>query len=80
VRRVDVALLAPGRTMAKKRAEKGKRDDVAVKIDRTLGDKAKFVASRKGSTMAEYLSELLRGPVEKDFDRAVKEMGAGGQK
>lgn len=75
-----MALLAPGRDMAAmKRADKAKRDDVAVKIDRTLGDKAKFVASRKGVTMAEYLSDLIRTPVERDFDKAVREMGAGGK-
>lgn len=65
---------------AKKRAEKPKRDDAAVKIDRTLTDKAKFVASRKGVTMAEYLSELIRAPVERDFTKAIREMGEGGTK
>lgn len=65
---------------AKKRVEKGKRDDVAVKVDRTLVDKAKLVAARRGTTMAEYLSELIRTPVERDFTKTVREMGEGGAK
>lgn len=59
----------------KKAPEKG-REDKAVKIDRTLADKAGLVASRRGITIAEYLSELIRGPVERDFAATVKEMGA----
>jgi len=64
---------------ARKRSEGTKRDDIAVKIDRTIGDKAKFVAARKGTTMAEYVSGLLKGPVERDFDKAIKEMGVNGR-
>jgi hypothetical protein len=74
-----MATLTVGREMAKK-AEKGKRDDVAVKLDRALAEKAKFVASRKRTTMAEYLSEMVRSSVERDFANAVKEMGAGAAK
>lgn len=51
------------------------RDDKAVKIDRTLADKASLVAARRGITMAEYLSELVRAQVERDFSETVKEMG-----
>jgi hypothetical protein len=53
-----------------------KRDDVAVKIDRTLADKAKLVASRRGMTLAEYLTELNRSAIERDFAKVIKEMGA----
>ncbi len=56
---------------------KAKRGDVAVKVDRPLADKARLVASRRGTTMAEYLSDLIRGPIEEDFARAIEEMGAG---
>jgi hypothetical protein len=75
-RRIDVTALAPERDVAtKKRVEKGKRDDKAVKIDRLLADKATFVANRQGITTAEYISELIRGQVEKDFSRMAKEGG-----
>jgi hypothetical protein len=68
--------------MARKRTppEKGKRDDVAVKIDRTLADKAKLVASRRGLTLAEYLTELNRPAIERDFAKVIREMGADGPK
>jgi len=59
---------------ARKQSPKGIRNDIAVKIDRTLADKAKLVASRKGLTLAGYLTELVRGPIEKDFSKAVKEL------
>lgn len=76
-----MTLLVMERDMAvKKRAEKGKRDDVAVKVDRSLVDKAKLVASRRKITMAEYLSDLIRTPVERDFSKTVREMGEGGAK
>lgn len=74
-----MAALATERpTMAKKAARAGrpKRDDVAVKLERTLVDKARLVASRRETTLAGYLSDLLRGPVEKDFIETVREMGA----
>jgi hypothetical protein len=61
----------------KSRGGKPKRDDTAVKIDRTVADKAKLVASRRGITMAEYLTDLVRAAVERDFAKAVKEMGEG---
>lgn len=65
--------------MARKaQSDKPKRDDVAVKVDRTLADKARLVASRRGLTLAEYLSELIRTPVEKDFAKVIREMEKGG--
>lgn len=72
-----MALLTLERGMAKKRSEKVKRDDVAVKVDRTLADKAKLVAARRGLTMAEYLSDLIRAPIERDFTKTVREMEGG---
>jgi hypothetical protein len=59
---------------AKRRQAKPRRDDVAVKIDRTLADKARFAASRRGITLAEYLTGLLRQSVERDFAKALREM------
>jgi hypothetical protein len=55
---------------------KSKRDDVAVKLERLIVDKARLVASRRGVTMVEYLSDLLRNQVEKDFARTLREMEA----
>jgi len=49
------------------------RNDVAVKLDADIVRKAKHVvinrrASQKGLTLAEYLSELLKPLVERDYD------------
>ena len=48
------------------------RDDVAVKLDRNVVAKARFVAETKRVPLAEYLSEALRPIVGKDFDRIVR--------
>lgn len=61
-------------TAKKKSPERPKRDDKAVKMERTLVDKAIWVATRKGTTAAEYLSDLVRGQVERDFAREVKDV------
>jgi hypothetical protein len=53
--------------MAKKKA----RDDQAVKVDRHLVVKAQLIAKTRGVTVAEYLSELLRPHIEKDFPKAL---------
>ena len=66
--------------MARKRVEdKFKRDDVAVKLDRELTDKAKLVASRKRITLAEYMTELSRPTIEKDFAKVIREMKGDGE-
>ena len=54
-----------------------KRDDKAVKIEKALADKAGFIVSRKGGTMAEYLSDIIRSTIEKDWARTVREMEGG---
>jgi len=63
------------------RKKKGKeapgRDDKAVKFDRTLADKAAFVCSRRHQTMAEYLSEMCRPRIERDFLKETT--GIGGE-
>jgi hypothetical protein len=68
-----VTLLAE-QAMAVKQPDE--RDDVAVKIDRLVADKARLVAARRGITLAAYLTELVVAPVEKDFAEAVRAMGA----
>lgn len=48
------------------------RDDVVVKIDKHVAAKARYIAATKDVPLAEYLTELLRGSVERDFERATK--------
>lgn len=70
--------------MAKKKAPGGeatgpkprpRRDDVAIKFDRALAEKAKIIAIRRGVSMAEYLTELSRGPIDREYAKVVREMG-----
>ncbi len=49
------------------------RDDVAVKMDRAIVARARYVAEIRGLTLAQYLSEAVRSMVDRDFDRAVRE-------
>ncbi len=52
---------------------KPKRDDKAVKIDRDLARRGKFIADSLGMTLAEYLSGLLKAPIDRDWQKALKQ-------
>ena len=64
--------------MGKKRGRPrvGKRRDAVVKLDVTIVGKAQMVAKANGISLAEYLSEMLRGPVDRDFLKVMKQMEA----
>ena len=55
-----------------------KRDDVTVKIDAKVQHKAKMIAAYRNKPLAEYLTELLKSPVERDYEKLRKEMGQDG--
>ena len=57
---------------------KSGRDDIAVKMDRTLVARAHFVARLRGLTLAEYLTEAARPAIDKDFAKESKRQDAGG--
>jgi hypothetical protein len=59
------------------RPKRSDRDDMAVKLDRTIVEQAKLVAMRRRTTMAQLLSDLLRGPVDKLYRAEVKSLTAG---
>lgn len=57
------------------RTHKPPRDDKAVKIERGLAMKAAVIAETLGyASMAEYLSELVRAPIERDWPKALKKI------
>lgn len=62
--------------MAKK-ARRGDKETptVAVKIDRAIASKARMIATDRGLNLAEYVSEALRGVVEKDWAKMVRRVG-----
>lgn len=51
---------------------KSNRDDVTVKLDRSIAARAHFVAKARGMTLAEYLSEITKGVVDRDFDQEAR--------
>lgn len=58
----------------KGRPKRSERDDVTVKINRALVGKAKLVATHWGMTVAELLSGLLQGPVDKVYSEMLQEL------
>jgi hypothetical protein len=66
-------MISPAATMEQRMAsaDPGKR---AVKIDEQIVSRAKVVAARRKVNMADYLSELLRPLVNRDYTKAIKEM------
>jgi hypothetical protein len=52
------------------------RNDTAVKIDTVIVRQARTIADRRRITVAEYLSEILRDTVAKDYRQVVQEMAA----
>ena len=67
------ATLQPELRMSK--SEQGKR---AVKIDEEIVSMAQVIAAHRKIRMADYLSELLRPLVRKDYARTAKEIGGSG--
>lgn len=65
---------ASASTMARPKGKRSERDDVAVKVDREIVDKARFVALRRHLTLAGFLSDLLRGPVDRAYQDEVRKL------
>ena len=66
------------RTMGrpKGRPKTSERDDVSVKIDRGIVDMARHVATHRGLSLAEVLSESLRAPVTTAFREVLRDLDA----
>jgi hypothetical protein len=63
--------------MAKRgRPKEAERDDKTVKLDRAVVERAQIVAKRHRITLAEYLTELIRSPVDKAYREEVKAMAS----
>ncbi len=60
-------------TRPKGRPKTSERDDKTVKVDRRLANMAASVAEFRGKTLAEFLSDLLEGPVTAEYGRMIRE-------
>jgi hypothetical protein len=72
------ATLERAMTKRKGRPKRSERDDVPVKVDRAIVNKAKMIATARGLSLAEYVSELLRGPVDRDFAKEMRRLETDG--
>src|SRR3954468_10033229 len=61
---------------ARGRPKRSERDDVTVKVDRTLVGKAKLIATHRGIPVAELLTELLRAPLDKAYAQMLRDLEA----
>ena len=67
--------------MAKHRGRpRGDRDDVSVKLERAIVNKARLIAAHEGipGGIAELLSEILRGPIDKRYAKMVHDLDRAG--
>jgi hypothetical protein len=63
--------------MARRRGRPaGERDDVSVKLDRAVVGKARAVATHEGTTLAEFLTEMVRGQVDRKYAQMLRELEA----
>lgn len=72
--------LAGGTTMARKAGRPGKPSGKGkpVRIDPDLAAKAQIVAMRQQIPLSDYLSDVIRARVLKDFAKVMTEAGRGG--
>ena len=59
------------------RPPKSTRDDVVARIDRVVIAHARFVADSRKIPLAQYLSEVLRPTVMKDFEHETLKKKGG---
>lgn len=56
--------------------QKGKAElkTTPVKVDTRLVRKAKTIAEDKGLSLSDYLSEILQGPIDRDWGKILKKI------
>lgn len=71
---MTVAAVAEQRTMAKRKGRPStERDDIAVRLERKLGSMAKAICTARGIPVAEYLSDLTRAAINRDYVKMLRE-------
>ncbi len=58
------------------KSEKPKRDDKSLKAERALVERAQIIARTLGISLAEYVSNLMRPGIERDWPKALKKLNA----
>jgi hypothetical protein len=72
--------LAGAQVMASKkgRPKRPSVETIPVRLEASLARKAKYLAAEKGITITEILDEYLRGPLDRDFAKAAKNVDRAG--
>lgn len=71
---MEVALQEALMARPKGRPKKSERDDVSVKLDRSIVGMAKVIATSRGIPLAELLSEILDGPISRAYAVRMQEL------
>jgi hypothetical protein len=72
-----------GGAVAKKRTGRPKsstRKDVSIKFDQALARKARMISEGLNISMAEYLSEMTRQLIDRDYAKLMRKLEEGGEK
>jgi hypothetical protein len=75
---MEVSDMAGTGTMAKKKAA-DELKLMAVKIERDIIPRARMIAADRGLSLAGYLSEVLRGAVDRDWAKMIRRAGGGSE-
>ncbi len=70
-----------GETVAKKQPGRPKKSGEGrlVRINPELFNKARIIAMRRGSQLGEYIGSLIEGPVNRDYQKVLKELSSEAQ-
>jgi hypothetical protein len=60
------------------RPKRSERDDMTMKVDRTLVGKAQLIATHRGVSAAELLSDLLEAPLDRASAQMLRDLDARG--
>ncbi len=60
--------------LGRPKGKRTERDDVTVKLDRAVAGMAKSVATSKGVSVAELLTEITRSPIGKLYAQMLREL------
>jgi hypothetical protein len=82
---IDRLVHRPGRTImvgfgvagVAKKKDGSELKTATVKIDRTIVTRAKVLAADRGETVAAFLSDLLRAPVDREWSKMVRKASGG---
>lgn len=74
---MDAPTLERPMAKVKGRPKKPGGEGTPVRIDSEIVSKARYLAARRDVALSDYLSDILRGPVDREFAKAAKDIMEG---